>query len=125
MYYHQQVLTIAGTHSINDVLTDLTIPFGNALESTGRFRKAEWAFLTHQPKLVIGHSLGAAIAAHLAKLYPDQQVEFRLYGAPRLSWNEQDPRIHSFRHYLDPVSIFDRAASSTFRFGNPHSTRGY
>jgi len=106
---------------MRDAAVDLTLPFGNALEATWRFQVAEQAFLQQQPKRIVSHSLGASVCQHLLDKYPSWQGKAILLGAPRISWSEKDPRAHSFRHYGDLVSLLDRASSSSWRFGNPHS----
>ena len=85
-------------------------------------------WLTAQKKedvFFTGHSLGGAISDHLAASHPTYKGVFRLYGAPRMTWREKDERVHSYRHFGDPVSVLDRAAQSTFYWGNPHSTHGF
>ena len=68
MFYDaaSNTLAIAGTHSFTDVLTDLTIPFGQLLNHTPRYESALklWSQLG-KPNLV-GHSLGGGVADHIA-----------------------------------------------------------
>ena len=117
-----KTLAIAGTSSISDVLTDLTIPF-HALTWTPRYNEAKSQFELYAPKTVIGHSLGAAIALNLKN---DPQISeslrrasVRMYNAPRLAFHDT-PDVQSFRHWGDVISIGDRAATSTFGW-DPHS----
>jgi pimeloyl-ACP methyl ester carboxylesterase len=127
MYFDKtsNTLAIAGTHSIEDVVTDLTIPFGNMLNTTPRYQAAlqKWNELG-RPN-VVGHSLGGSIVTHLLASNPGWKGRARIYGAPRVSWTESDGRLHSFRHRLDPVSMFDRAADANIRLKNPHSYEGF
>ena len=127
MYYDPEtdtLLAIAGTHSIANVVTNLTIPFGQ-LHATPRYQAALQKWLDLGKPTIVGHSLGGAIAGLLTASYPVWKGKARLYGEPRASWRESDPRIESFRHFGDPVSLLDRAASSSFHFGNPHSFWDY
>ena len=115
-------LYISGTHEARDVLDDALIPLGS-VHLSNRYAQAQ-AALGPGVTTLVGHSLGAAVAAKLAEQNPSLRA--RLYGAPRLSWwyNNHD-RIQSFRHYGDPISMLDRGARSTVRGGNPHSYSGY
>lgn len=113
-------LAVAGTSSIGDVLTDLTIPLG-LLKSTPRYQDALNTWLRLGKPNLTGHSLGGLVVDQIAQSHPDWTGSARLYGAPRVTWQEADPRIKSFRHWLDPVSLFDRAAESSLHLGNPHS----
>ena len=112
---------LAGPHSIGDVLTDVTIPL-HALRSTPRYAQARDAvrpWTTH----LVGHSLGGAIVQALIEDFP--RLRGRTYGSPALSWNP-NPRIQAFRRFGDPVSITNRAVSSSLPFTwNPHSYSGF
>lgn len=106
---------------MSDVLDDALIPFRSIHLST-RYAEAQ-AELVPGVRFVVGHSLGAATAARLAEQNPSLQA--RLYGAPRISWSRNtNNRIQSWRHFGDPISLFDRGARSTIRLGNPHSYDG-
>ena len=126
MYYDPETdtLAIAGTHSIADVVTNLTIPFGQ-LHATPRYQAALQKWLDLGKPTIVGHSLSGADADLLAAIYPVWKGKARLYGAPRATWRESGPRIESFRHFGDPVRLLDIAASSSFHFGNPHSFGDY
>lgn len=107
---------------MRDVMDDSLIPF-HAVHLSQRYSEAH-AELIPGVKYVVGHSLGAAVAARLAEQNPSLQA--RLYGAPRLSWSANaNDRIQSWRHPGDPVSLLDRGATSSLRFGNPHSYAGH
>lgn len=119
--FHQgTTLYISGTHSLEDVVTDLTVPVG--LRQTPRYKQAlrevrPWT------KTVVGHSLGGAIAQALVE--DNSQLRGRTYGSPAMSWTP-NPRIEAFRRYGDPVSMTNRAASSSLpESWNPHSYGGY
>ena len=113
---------ISGTHEPIDVLDDTLIPF-RAVHLSNRYSQAQDA-LAPGIKTLVGHSLGAAVAARLAEQNP--RLQARLYGAPRISWSSNaNNRIQSWRHFGDPISLFDRGASSTVRLGNPHSYDGH
>lgn len=76
--YYRGSLYIPGTRSFHDVMDDLTIPFG-ALKFTKAYDDAKRAFLRNTPGRVVGHSLGAAVAAELSKRYAVYDVG---YGSP-------------------------------------------
>jgi len=115
-------LYISGTHEARDVVDDTLIPF-SAVHLSNRYAQAQAAL---QPGIrhIVGHSLGASVAAKMAEQNP--RLQARLYGAPRVSWSSNaNSRIQSYRHRLDPISALDRGASSNVRAGNPHSYSGY
>ena len=61
-------------------------------------------------KRTVGHSLGGAISYNLSK---DHNLEYETYAAPALNLFGEPDR-HRHRHYLDPVSVTDRGATSSF-----------
>lgn len=120
IYVTGNKMYIAGSHTLEDWVDDVGLPFG--AESTTRYHQAlkRW---TPNIKTVIGHSLGGAIAAAMTE--GNANIKARTYAAPlfRISDN---PRVESYRHYLDPVSMFDRHAHMTLPTSfNPHSYTGY
>ena len=117
-----ETLYISGTHELRDVLDDTLIPF-NAVHLSNRYAQAQDA-LAPGITTIVGHSLGAAVAARLAEQNP--RLPARLYGAPRISWSSNaNSRIKSVRRYGDPVSLLDRGASSSVGGFNPHSYDGF
>jgi hypothetical protein len=66
------IFTVAGTHNLSDVGTDIYLASGN-LKSTERYKSANKtlnkARIKYKPKEVVvtGHSLGGAIAQYIAK----------------------------------------------------------
>jgi hypothetical protein len=120
---------VAGTSSVDDVLTDVTIPFGQIRE-TRRFNRAKKALLRHpEINTVVGHSLGAEIAQELSTF--KQVKRGRAYGSPSIIGRS---KMRYVRGYGDPVSasnMFGEMINDMFhdgkRFrtqievGNPHS----
>lgn len=122
VYYEPKTDTmyIAGTHSVSDAMTDLTIPVG-LLNKTDRYQQAKQLYeLYGKPKNVVSHSLGSSIALELNKEY-NNNINVITYGAPILDINPfQKPK--RYRHYGDVISAFDFGSSSSFSSGfNPHS----
>ena len=78
------MLFIAGTRLFGDVLDDLRIPF-NDVEDTQRYRDAcaQMSGVT----VVVGHSLGGAVAIALAHQYQDTPVT---YAAPVVDFDFQE-----------------------------------
>ena len=80
---------------------------------------------------VVGHSMGSSVAEDLA--LKNTSLKARLYAAPRISAPrlpfESHSRIRSFRHYGDPVAMFDFGAELDFvnehSILNPHGYHGY
>lgn len=102
------MLYVAGTHNLWDVGTDLTIPVG-ALKLTDRYQAA--AHLAQDAQLVVGHSLGGAIASEIGS---DAHIPSISFGSPTSG------ATLSFRGAYDPISM---VASSTTR-GVGHAWRG-
>jgi len=124
IYVHNNTLFISGTHSIKDVLTDLTIPFG-MLGYTERFKQAELVLKKNENiDTIVSHSLGSAIAHKLADMGQIKTV--RAYGSPTLYKHK---KILHLRHYGDPVSVSTRWGDSneinTMYAGNVHSYDGF
>ena len=109
---------IAGTKSWQDAMTDVTIMFPGLITKTPRFKQAE-KVLRENPAVsqIIAHSLGSEIAHQLVKKY--RYTSGVLYAHPTVSFYN-NPRLVSHRHFGDPISMGDFAASSTFSW-NPHS----
>ena len=119
MYYdNDSTLYIAGTKSASDLIADLTIPFGNLIESTPRFKQAE-QMIRQNMKInrVVGHSLGSEISHHLVEKY--SWLQGILYAHPTITFSN-NPRIKSYRNYGDILSSGDFAAINRFSL-NPHS----
>lgn len=112
---------VSGTRSLQDLVDDLGIP-AHHVDRSERYALA-LAHLTPQITTVVGHSLGGAAAARLTEVYP--QLRARVYGAPLLRAT-MNPRVQSFRHWGDPISIFDRSATVSPAPGlNPHTFQGF
>jgi len=104
---------IAGTKSARDVADDLLIPLGLTAHGQ-RYADAE-AHLKPSITRVVGHSLGGSVALELASKHG---LESEVYGTPVLSLA---PSAKRHRHNWDPISMFDRGASSTSSPSwNPH-----
>ena len=59
-------------------------------------------------KYLVGHSYGGSVADRITR--DNKEFTARLYGAAR--FGQYHPRILSFRHEWDPVSILDRDSYS-------------
>lgn len=106
IYADNSVLYIAGTSSIDDVITDLFIPM-QQIRQTERYQYAYDYIKKNENKEsqiieVVGHSLGSAIGEALSQDFPN--IYFRLYGSPSIQGN-QSKRVMYYRHPYDPVSI--------------------
>ena len=71
---------------------------------------AQQAARATNPEVVVGHSLGGAVALQMQK--EDPKLQARTYGAPVFDPLGINPGERS-RSRFDPVSIFDRGAKST------------
>lgn len=108
VYRKDNVLFIAGTRSIGDVIDDLRIPF-NDVQHTQRYIDAVPNM--HGVSVVVGHSLGGSVALALSQSYP---VEVVTYAAPVFDVLPSGSPNHRHRHYLDPIAIFDSGAQSSW-----------
>jgi hypothetical protein len=112
-------LVIRGTHNVSDILTDLTIPFGQ-LANTQRYREAVAAVHKYKPQHILGHSLGAAIALQI-----NQQEHFpgqvTVYNAPVLATQAHARNVQDFSSYGDIISMLDTTAKRTGPLRDPVS----
>ena len=121
VFQNGDTLYIAGTHPTNivDWYQDVTLIPTKRVRFSNRFRQAEEA-MNKGIKRVVGHSLGGSVALELQQNDPD--LESVTYGAP--VWSSKHGK--RYRHWLDPVSMFDSGASSSSSPGwNPHSYDGF
>jgi hypothetical protein len=112
-------------NDLQDVWDDLKLPL-NLTRFTQRYKEAD-AALAANPAVskITGHSLGGAVALELEKNHPDRGLTTTTYGAPVATLtNDQGNR---FRHPYDPVSMFDRGATTTTNLegSDPHDFRGF
>ena len=116
--------------SVKDLISDIKVPFSTWFEDDQRFKDAEKFFLNNRSKIknITGHSLGSAVAEHLNDKYKleNDNIQIFLYGSPRVSMTERKRNVKSYRHYLDPISVFDRSAMMSKSDDiNPHNYTGY
>ena len=114
-YPHGKTLYIAGSHTSQDWIDDVTtIPFWRPMfggaKAIHRYQMAQQAARATKPSTVVGHSLGGAVALQMQK--EDPTLRARTYGAPVWDPLGQHPGERS-RSRFDPVSFFDRGATST------------
>lgn len=140
LYYDPdtQTLTVSGTHipspsnqfSVRDLITDIKVPFKSWFNEDDRFKEAEKFFLNNRSRIkaIQGHSLGAKIVENLSDKYNLERegVKIYLYATPRISMTERKSNVTSYRHFYDPISMFDRTSiMSSSSDINPHNYTGY
>ena len=117
-YIDGNKLYVAGTFgksniksNINDILSDITIPFGLSSYSQ-RYRDiSDILDENHNISEVISHSLGSSASAKYLKENPDRNIRLTTYGAPFVSWSSKNNVSYTnFRSILDPISVADRGA---------------
>ena len=122
-------LYVAGTFgksniksNINDILSDITIPFGLSSFSE-RYRDiSDILDENHNVTEVISHSLGSSASAKYLKENPNNNIKHLItYGAPFVSMsNKNNDNYTSLRNFGDIVSILDRGSITSNRGGfNP------
>ena len=121
-------LYVAGTFgksniksNINDILSDITIPFGLSSYSE-RYRDiSDTLDEHHNITEIISHSLGSSASAKYLQNNPDRNIRLTTYGAPFISMsNKNDDNYTSLRNFGDIVSILDRGSITSNRGGfNP------
>ena len=106
---------------INDILSDITIPFGLSSYSQ-RYRDiSDILDEHHNISEVISHSLGASASSKYLQNNPDRNIRLTTYGAPFISMsNKNNDNYTSIRNFGDIVSILDRGSITSNRGGfNP------
>jgi len=111
---------IAGTQSFsNDVLQWPLIPAGQIEQSHIYKRAIQYLNIYPEIQSVVGHSMGAVVATHLADRY---DLEVRTQGGPFISapWENHPERTSNL---FDPVSFADLSATHSFpsNWLNPHN----
>ena len=108
LYRDGNVLYIAGTKSLGDVVDDMRIPLNDTVH-TQRYRDA--VPMMQGVDIVVGHSLGGAVALSLSQHFRVHPVT---YAAPIIDLNPFNPEGHDrHRHIGDPVAFLDLAARTT------------
>lgn len=108
------VLYIPGTRRFSDLIDDLTIPFNRGVAFSKALSDAR-AYLSPGVHTIVGHSLGAAVAAELSKQYGILNVGF---GSPVANdINYADVR--------DPIGMFVRSNALPNNSSLHHSVEGY
>ena len=114
-------LYVAGTFgksniksNINDILSDITIPFGLSSYSQ-RYRDiSDILDENHNISEVISHSLGASASSKYLQNNPNRNIRLTTYGAPFVSWSSKNNDSYTnFRSGGDVVSILDRGSIQT------------
>ena len=114
-------LYVAGTFgknniisNINDILSDITIPFGLSSYSQ-RYRDiSDILDENHNITEVISHSLGASASSKYLQNNPDRNIRLTTYGAPFVSMSSKnDDSYTTFRSGGDVISILDQGSTQT------------
>ncbi len=109
-YTRNSTMFIAGSHTARDWYDDVAkIPFYGDVKDSKRYQQADKMLKANpQVNIVVGHSLGGAVAHELQRAHPG--LKSVTYGSPSLSWGRTGGE-NRFRNSYDPVSMFDRGAT--------------
>lgn len=98
-------LAVAGTRTARDVATDAAFIVGAESYMTSRFNTVADAVKQFQPKRIVGHSLGGAVASQYTGTRIGQHKITTIgYDPYILPWRGQVDRAYS--DAFDPVSLF-------------------
>ena len=114
-------LYVAGTFgknnilsTINDIASDITIPFGLSSYSERYNDISNILDENHNITELISHSLGSSASAKYLQNNPDRNIRLTTYGAPFVSWSSKNNDSYiNFRSGGDVVSILDRGSIQT------------
>lgn len=105
-----------------DLFDDMMLPLSNVAglggaTHTHKMQTVRAMLAEHREvRHLVGHSLGASVARQAAL---EHGLEYRSYSSPSVSWTRNS---RSRRYDYDPISFFDRgASSSTAPTWNPHA----
>lgn len=116
------VAFLAGTKAqFSDLADDLLILEGRVRETEKYRRAREWfTNLSFKPTMIVGHSLGAAVARALSE---DLYIPCTTFNDPTPSWNRDQPG--NFSSAMDPISMLNWGQqSSPSSSWNPHNYHG-
>ena len=131
-YLDNNKLYVAGTFgkpniksNMNDILSDITIPFGLSSYSERYRDTSDILDEHHNVTEVISHSLGSSASAKYVQNNLDRNIRLTTYSAPFISMsNKNDDNYTSIRNFGDIVSILDRGSVTSNRGGfNPLTNR--
>lgn len=115
---------IAGTHNIEDVLTDVK-QLVVGIEHTHRYDDALKAYRKYKPSRIIGHSLGGLLANSLNN-NEKFKGDVRIYNAPLITGiTKYRKNVEDFSKYGDIISMLDLKAERTTGSLNPLSAHSY
>lgn len=115
------VMSIAGTHSTQDLITDAMVGLGK-IKGTGRYKEAQDTYVKAQQKYgkvgdVIGHSLGGGIASTLGASKLGKDSNIHTYNKWSLGTEGTNKRETSYRTPLDPASFLTASKGNTITIG--------
>ena len=122
---HQLLYSVAGTHNLSDIGTDLYLAVGH-LKDTNRYKEADRVFKEAKEKYkgykttVVGGSLGGTIAGYVAGA--DDKVLTHNKGAT-IGQKVRGNEIH-YRTAGDLVSLLNANATHTVNLHNPNHYSG-
>lgn len=115
------VMTVAGTHSARDLITDAMVGLGQ-VKSTGRYKEAKDTHRKATAKYgkvddVVGASLGGGIASALGASRAGKDSQIHTYNKWSLGTEGTNKKETAYRTPLDPASFFTASKGNTITIG--------
>lgn len=121
--HKKAIVSIAGTHNMKDIMTDIGFAFTGNVKNTDRYKEAEETYRKTRGKYkpesvsIVSHSLGGAVGSELPLLDPrDRIVTYNKASHPLFS--KTKPHEINTRAFGDLVSLASKFHPRTITFSH-------